>query len=297
MRTGRQLGGACLAEHLAARVEQDGERLRARGARRALARPAPAGGPSRRPRRTGVSSTLRCRPRPQRRRSWTRTSTRPRSCVRPGMLSDSGPSTIAGKRQTTSISRVMASPSPPRRRRRGVASSVSRFAPLPCRDQRGRRRSRRAAGRASTGAAPRSRMPSSTTISPRSGREGRDDLPDRGHVELPHRAAADHVDLGLAGPVHVRDGAEDDARGITHRRPDDLVPVGGPARGRPNDRPRPRGTPLGAAPRAGGRAPPRSASASRSVFDRLGPRRSSAGARPPRGAGPHPLRISLPGDR
>ena len=45
----------------------------------------------------GASSTLRCRPIPQSRRSWTRIVARPRSWMRPGMLAASGPSTIAGK--------------------------------------------------------------------------------------------------------------------------------------------------------------------------------------------------------
>ncbi len=54
----------------------------------------------------GASSTLRCRPIPHSRRSCVRIWTRPRSWIRPGMLAASGPSIIAGKSVTTSISRV-----------------------------------------------------------------------------------------------------------------------------------------------------------------------------------------------
>ena len=118
----------------------------------------------------GASSTLRCRPRPQRRRSCSRISARPRSRVRPGMLSDSGPSSMPGKRQTTSISSVMAPPVAWRLAARRLAEP-----PLPCRDQRGFRRGfgsapaarRRPAHRPA--ARPRSSTASSTTSSPRSG--------------------------------------------------------------------------------------------------------------------------------
>ena len=66
--------------------------------------------------------------------------------------------------------------------------------------------------------------------SPRSGREGRDHVADRGQVELADGAASDHVDLVLAGPVDVGDLAELGARRVADGRADDLVPVRG-ARG------------------------------------------------------------------
>ena len=82
--------------------------MRAGGGRRGRPRPAPGAGPCRRRRRTARRPRERWRPRPHSRRSWMRIVARPRSWIRAGMLSPSGPSNMPGKSVTTSTSSVMA---------------------------------------------------------------------------------------------------------------------------------------------------------------------------------------------
>ena len=149
-----------LVDALVARADEDEMRSRRRGRRRAPGgrprRPGRAGSrssPSRRrassaaatgsgrriipaPPPYGASSTERCRPRPHSRRSWMRIAARPCSWIRPGMLSASGPSNIAGNSVRTSISRVM------RRVRRlgGLGRDERRRPRAPRRARRGRRR-------------------------------------------------------------------------------------------------------------------------------------------------------------
>ena len=183
MRSRGEVGGPRLAEDLADRVEQDRRSSRGGAGRRGRPRPARGAGSSPLPRRTGVSSTDRWRPRPHSRRSWTRIDARPCSWMRPGMLSASGPANIAGKSVRTSISRVMRRGRRAVRRSAAIASaSVGRrwrgLAPRPParRLRAGRDRARASAARAgrATRRRPRSRP---------ARREDADERAHRGHVE------------------------------------------------------------------------------------------------------------------
>ena len=146
MRTSGQLGGARLAEDLAARVEQDGERLRAAELverRRDRLRPedharAPAVGrvvdapmPARGPSAAG-------------RGPGSRRGRAPASG--PGCSRTAGPrpSPGRGRRRRSRGSWRRPRPRLAGRSAAGVASPASGFAPLPWRDQRGRRRCRAA---------------------------------------------------------------------------------------------------------------------------------------------------------
>ena len=114
----RELVRDGLAEDRAGRIEQDHGGVRPTELARARPPPAPGAGPcphrhrrcSRRPSGGGRDPTPR--------RSWTRTVARPRSRIRPGMLSRSGPSTIAGKSVRTSTSSAIS-------RRRGCGPEAA----------------------------------------------------------------------------------------------------------------------------------------------------------------------------
>ena len=100
-----QVVGPAWRKTLAGRVEQDRPSNRAAAARRAPPRPAPAAGPCPRPRRTCSRRRSGGARAPSGAGRGPARSRGPRSWIRPGMLSASGPSTIAGKRVRTSISR------------------------------------------------------------------------------------------------------------------------------------------------------------------------------------------------
>ena len=173
---------------LAARVEQDHDRLGS-----------PDGVDGRRDRlgahdHPGAAAVrrvvdARCRPRPHSRRSWIRIVARPRSWIRPGMLSASGPrsspGTASGRRSRGSSVGRRRGGVGRRRLRAGRPSAASR---------------RRAAGPSRRGAlgggvgrrfgGSRSSASASTTISPRRGAKIADERADGRHVELAVRLAA-----------------------------------------------------------------------------------------------------------
>ena len=202
--------------------------------RRSAAR-APATGSGRRiipaPPPYGASSTLRWRPRPQVRRSWTRTVASPCSWIRPGMLAASGPATISGKRVTISISRATGQPSAV-----GAVGRVRRGAPgvrggLPG------GRDRRATARGSAGPGRPWRRRGAHLVEGRqverlwvgndlaaARRQDPDERPDDGQVEVAARPADDLEDVGAARAVDVAHGAESAARRVANLDPDHLVP-------------------------------------------------------------------------
>ena len=122
----------------------------------------------------GVSSTDRWRPSPNSRRSRVRTVTRPRSWMRPGMLSARGPETIVGNRVRTSISRVTSR----------VTSSPPGTPGHPANVAAGPSDARPAGGRRFGDC--RSSASASTTISPRLGAKMRMNARTAGRSNVPY---------------------------------------------------------------------------------------------------------------
>ena len=224
MRSRGEVGGARLAEDLADRIEQDRRRVRAPQGVDARPPPARGAGPCPLPRRTARRRRRGAGRAPTRAGRGRGSSARPRSWIRPGMLSDSGPSSIAGKeRQDVDLEGHA--------RRLGRSSGGSPGA-CPGLDAlalgRARRRGRLAAGpgrRVRERGARRSSDSASTTISPRRGAKIRMNARTAGRSKLPNGPPSTDEHLGLADAIDVVDRAELGAVDAADRRADDLVPV------------------------------------------------------------------------
>ena len=139
--------------------------------------------------------------------------------MRPGMLSASGPATIAGNSVRTSISRVMR----PLGRRRSVPPSA--FASREVR--RGARGRSSPVGRTLGGW--RSSASASMTISPRRGAKIRMNARTAGRSNVPNGPSRHDEDLVLGHAIDVLDDAQVGAVEAGHVAADDLVPVDLPA--------------------------------------------------------------------
>ncbi len=230
----REVRGPGLAEDLAARVEQDDERVRlserVQGGRDRLRS-------KDHPRSPAVGRVVHrcgaCRGPTRAGRGRVRLAIVP-SRIRPGMLSDSGPVIIAGNRVRTSIRRVMARPRVPRsarvgRRRLGRPSATACSASRASTRRRlatlaPRRLRLRWVGRLRLRRTQVERIGVDDDLAP-TRREDPDEGPDGRQVERRHRPAAHLEDLGLADPVDVLDDPELGAIGVLDGRADDLVPV------------------------------------------------------------------------